>query len=103
MVEYCVRHFDKDLSLSVLERELHISKYYISHLFSDKLHISFNDYVNSLRISYACKHLRRSNSSITQIASLVGFASLRTFNRAFQKQYPRYTDKLALAKAVLCR
>lgn len=86
IIAYCFQNYQSDLSLGILEKELHISKYYISHLFSDKLHISFNDYVNSLRISYACKHLRRSNSSITQIASLVGFASLRTFNRAFLKQ-----------------
>lgn len=86
VVEYCIRHFDKDLSLSVLERELHISKYYISHLFSDKLKMSFHDYINSIRVSAACRQLRHSDHSITEIASLVGFSTLRTFNRAFQKQ-----------------
>lgn len=86
VVEYCSAHYDRDLSLSVLERELHISKYYISHLFSTRLRISFNDYVNSLRVNHACRFLREDGHSITEICSLVGFSTLRTFNRAFQKQ-----------------
>jgi AraC-like DNA-binding protein len=69
-----------------LERDLHISKYYISHVMSQKLNIGFNDYVNSLRISSACRLLRKSDRSITEISELVGFNTLRTFNRAFFKQ-----------------
>ena len=89
IVTYCTRNYTKELSLSVLERELHISKYYISHLFSDKLHIGFNDYINSLRVSFACHHLRHSDRSVTEISDLVGFGTLRTFNRAFFKQMGR--------------
>lgn len=86
IISYCLKNYQSDLSLSTLEQDLHISKYYISHLFSDKLCIGFNDYINSLRVSFACNHLRRSDLSITQISSAVGFASPRTFNRAFLKQ-----------------
>jgi AraC-like DNA-binding protein len=86
VVQYCSRNFTKDLSLAILEEELHLSKYYISHLFGDKLGIRFNDYVNSLRISEACRLLRVSNASITEVSSASGFGTLRTFNRAFIKQ-----------------
>lgn len=86
LVNFCSQNFSQDLSLSMLEEELHISKYYISHLFSDKLNIRFNDYINSLRISEACRHLRQSEKSVTEISELVGFNTLRTFNRAFIKQ-----------------
>lgn len=86
VLNYCISNSDKDLSLSMLERELHISKYYISHMMSAKLHIGFNEYVNSLRVSNACKHLCRSDRSITEISELVGFNTPRTFNRAFYKQ-----------------
>ena len=86
VLSYCIRNYQKDLSLSLLEEELHISKYYISHLFSDKLHISFNHYINSLRISYACHALRHTDASVTEISEQVGFGTSRTFNRAFLKQ-----------------
>lgn len=86
VVLYCSQNFTKDLSLSMLEDELHLSKYYISHLFGDKLGIRFNDYVNSLRISEACRLLRTTEMSITEISDISGFGTLRTFNRAFTKQ-----------------
>ena len=53
---------------------------------SNKLHIGFNDYINSLRVSNACKHLLKTDLSITEISEIVGFNTLRTFNRAFVKQ-----------------
>jgi YesN/AraC family two-component response regulator len=86
ILNYCINNSDKPLSLDVLEKELHISKYYISHTMSNKLHMGFNDYVNSLRISNACRLLRKSDRSITEISDIVGFNTLRTFNRAFFKQ-----------------
>jgi YesN/AraC family two-component response regulator len=85
-MNYCNSHSDEDLSLRVLERELHLNKYYISHVMNSKLHIGLNDYVNSLRVSNACKWLVKSNRTITEISDEVGFNTLRTFNRAFVKQ-----------------
>ena len=86
VVTYCTENYTKELSLSILERELHISKYYISHLFSDKLGLGFNDYINSLRVSFAGRYLRHSDKSVTEIGRMAGFGTLRTFNRAFIKQ-----------------
>ena len=86
VVEYCTKNYQKELSLSVLERELHVSKYYVSHLFSERMQLSFTDYVNSLRVAHACRHLKSDELSVTEICAQVGFSTLRTFNRAFQKQ-----------------
>lgn len=86
VVEYCTQNYQKELSLSVLERELHVSKYYVSHLFSERMQLTFNNYVNSLRVAHACRHLKSDELPVTEICSLVGFSTLRTFNRAFQKQ-----------------
>ena len=86
VLNYCMQHFEKNLSLDLLEKELHVSKYYISHMMNQKLHIGFNDYVNSLRVSSACKLLVKSDDTVTEISETVGFNTLRTFNRAFQKQ-----------------
>ncbi len=86
ILDYCSQNFKQDISLSSLEEEIHLSKYYISHLFGDKLGVSFNEYINSLRVSEACRHLRLGDMSITEISEMSGFGTLRTFNRAFQKQ-----------------
>ncbi len=89
IVRFCAHHFAEDLSLATLQKELHLSRYYISYLFSRKMNIRFNDYLNSLRISEACRRLRSTDDSITDIAEQVGFNTLRTFNRSFDKQMGR--------------
>lgn len=85
IMNYCNGNSEKELSLEVLERELHLNKYYISHVMNNKLHIGLNDYVNSLRVSNACKLLVKSDRTVTEISDQVGFNTLRTFNRAFVK------------------
>lgn len=86
IVSFCNRNYAENLSLSLLEEKLHLNKFYISHLISGKLGLGFNDYVNSLRVSEACRYLLNSGHSITEIGALVGFNTPRTFNRAFIKQ-----------------
>ena len=86
IIEFCSQNYNKELSLEILGEELHMSKYYISHLFSSKLKMRFNDYVNFLRVSAACRYLSADTLSITEVGELVGFGTIRTFNRAFKKQ-----------------
>ena len=86
IIFYCTKNYNQDLSLAALEEQLHLNKYYISHLFSGKLGLRFNDYINSLRITEACRRLLNSDESITSISDRVGFNTMRTFNRAFMKQ-----------------
>ena len=85
IIDYCSKNYTEDLSLEVLSRELHMSKYYISHLFGKEFNMKFNDYVNSLRIMAASRLLCDTDKNITKISEEVGFATARTFNRAFNK------------------
>lgn len=85
IIHFCYENYDTDISLQAISDELHISRYYISHLFNRKLHTGFNDYVNSLRISRASEMLKSADTPITEIAYAVGYNSIRTFNRCFQE------------------
>ncbi|MBQ7337345.1 MAG: AraC family transcriptional regulator [Clostridia bacterium] len=86
IVDYCARNYTTpSLSLEMLERDLHLSRFYISHLFSEKMNIGFNDYINSLRISGACRLLLQTDLSITAVSERSGFNTCRTFNRSFSK------------------
>lgn len=87
IIGFCARNFNRELSLEILAEELHMSKYYISHLFGSRFNMKFNDYINSLRVSAACRYLCNTDKSITEISELVGFGTPRTFNRAFLKQF----------------
>lgn len=92
ILSYCTENYKKDINLDTISAKLHISKYYISHLFKQKLHISFTSYISSLRISEACRLLADVTSSITHISYNVGFNTIRSFNRDFLK-YTGMTPK----------
>jgi len=81
---YCLENYKESLSLDRLARELHLSKYYISHVFTDRLNISFPDFINGLRIESACRQLD-SGVDITEVAFDSGFNSIRSFNRNFKR------------------
>lgn len=81
---YMDSHFKEDLTLEALAKTLGINRFYLSHLFSEKLHTSFPSYLNGKRIDYAMKLLLGSSLSVTEIAYECGFASTRTFYRAFR-------------------
>lgn len=85
ILNYCNENYRSNITVEKLSDDLHISKYYVSRLFNDKLKIGFNDYVNSLRIADACEMLKGSDLDITEISQNCGFNSTRTFNRAFMK------------------
>ena len=85
LLDYCIGHYKEEISLDQVATRLHLSKFYISHLFSQKLHLSYSDYIRSLRISEACRLLTETSLGITEISYQVGFPTPRTFNRAFLK------------------
>lgn len=82
ILAYCSTHFRENISLETLEKELHLSRFHISHLFNDRLHISFSALMRRLRIDEACK-LLKNGATVTSAAYASGFGSLRNFNRAF--------------------
>lgn len=84
ILKFCMENYTEPLSLQSLSKALNLNPYYISHIFSERMHISYNDFINNLRVEHACELLEK-GSSITYIAYASGFSSVRTFNRAFLK------------------
>ena len=84
-MSFCSAHFAEDISLEYLADSLHLSRCYISHLFSRNLNIGFSEYINMLRVSAACELLLETRGRIADISEEVGFGSIRSFNRAFLK------------------
>ena len=86
IINYCNTRYKEKLSLESMERDLHISKYYISHVINEKIGKGFNEYVNSIRINEACRLLLESELTVKEISEKVGFGTVRSFDRAFKKQ-----------------
>lgn len=87
IVSYISANFKKNFSLEDMARDLGVSKYVLSRLFSRTFHRNYNQYLNDARLNYACHRLENTRDTITNICLDSGFESQRTFNRAFKERY----------------
>ncbi|MBQ9414088.1 MAG: AraC family transcriptional regulator [Clostridia bacterium] len=87
ILHYCSEHYTEDITITDIAKALHVSKSAVSHTFKKRLGVGFIDHIHALRLMDAVRLLQGDQYSITEIADLSGFSTVRTFNRAFQKQY----------------
>lgn len=87
ILEYIQTHLKDPLTLELLSRELGLSRFYISHLFADKIGVSFSSYINRERAKTAAELLKNPELDITDVCFHSGFYSMRTFYRSFREVY----------------
>ena len=83
--KYIDAHFDKELSLEEMAREVGISPYYLSKLFKESTGIGYIEYTTKLRIDYAKRELSSSAKSIKEICRDAGYQDPNYFSRIFKK------------------
>lgn len=85
-LEYIRTHYmQPNLSLESVAGALGISRSYLSRLFSERMSMSFSEYVGRLRIAEACALMSDTELTVAQIAALAGYQDLHTFLRNFKK------------------
>ena len=77
---------DSALNMSVIEKAVHLSKYYISHLFKRSTGISVFEYLISKRMEYACLLLKDTNLTVLEVAKKSGYTNIYQFHRQFKKR-----------------
>lgn len=87
ILQYCAMHYKEALTVNSVAESLSLSRSSVSHIFSTRISMNFCDYINSLRLKDAEELLKNKNYSVTEIAYMSGFFTIRTFNRAFLKKY----------------
>ncbi len=81
---YINEHYDTDLNLEVLSRELLVSKYHLLRLFKKYYGQTPQQYLSQKRIEKAKEHLK-DGMSVTEVCYAVGFKSLGSFSTLFKK------------------
>jgi len=76
-------NYREHLTRADIAKALGYNESYISHLFSETMHISLPEYIHTLQIDDACRMLRETDIPVSQLAEELGFASIRNFNRVF--------------------
>lgn len=86
-VSYIAAHYKEPVTLTGMAHDLGCSPYALSRVFSKTFHCNFNQYLNMVRLDYACALLRHTSHPIMEILLESGFDSQRTFNRVFRDCY----------------
>ena len=86
VLDYIEQNLDEKLTLSLIAKQVNLSKYYLCRLFAKHLDISPHQYIIQKRIIRSKQLLKQELSmQIVDIAFDCGFASHSHFNRQFHK------------------
>lgn len=85
VLTYINKHYSEPINLKSIADKAGMNKSAFCRLFKEKTSKSCIEYINELKVSYACKLLREGRLSISQICYEVGFNNISNFNRHFKK------------------
>lgn len=83
--DYIQEHYSEPISLEILARHVHISKYHLSHEFKKHLNMSPNEYLIRLRMDRAKDLLTSTDKTIEEISLSIGIINANHFRYLFQK------------------
>ena len=86
VVEYISEHFNEALSLEELAEKFYISKYHLSHEFSNNVGTSVYRYIMLKRLT-AAKQMLMNNISPGEVSLACGFKDYTNFVRAFKAEF----------------
>lgn len=86
IMEYVELNYDKEMVIGEVAKTFFVSASTVSHLFKQKMGISFYRYVTQRRLIEA-KKLIEKDFHLEQVAMQVGFEEYSGFFRAFKKEY----------------
>lgn len=87
LLEYVRTHYaDYELSVGALALKFGLSDRRLSALIREETGLSFPDYLEKTRVDRALELLQGSRKTIEEIALAVGYASDKSFRRAFKRR-----------------
>jgi AraC-like DNA-binding protein len=82
--KFTTRNYNRKIALEEVASVAGMNATAFCRYFRQKTGKTFAQFVNELRISYACKFLRHGNQTIAHISDEAGFNNLSNFNRQFK-------------------
>lgn len=84
-LEFMVENYRDNISVEELAERVHLSKSYFMSCFKKAAGIGAIEYLAQLRINAACRMLKDTTRSVSDIAYSCGYNNLSNFNRQFRK------------------
>ena len=85
IITYIYENYMEDLRIQDVANKFKISIIELNRILLFQLEKNFEELLNFLRINKACEMLLKSDAAITDIGVMVGYNTVKTFNRNFVK------------------
>lgn len=85
-VEY-IHHNYSNIRVSDIAAYIGITRSYLTHIFTERLHVSPQEYLLTYRLEQGCRLLRTTNLSIQEISEKIGYSNPLTFSKIFKNTY----------------
>jgi AraC-like DNA-binding protein len=83
--EYIMNHFSEPISLDEISEEANMTRTSFCRYFKKHTRKTFTQFLNEIRVGYACRLLQENKFTVAQICFTCGFTNLSHFNRQFKK------------------
>lgn len=84
-IKYADTYYYRNISISFLSNLYKVNEKYAGRIFKQQTGMSFNSYLNKLRIERAKYMLKESNENILEISLDCGYNNITNFNRIFKR------------------
>lgn len=86
LLKYIKDNCTEHITLEKIAKKNHYSVGYLSRLFKKQAGVTFTEYLTNCRLEYACKLLRETELSVTQVCAEAGFSDRTKFHKLFTQK-----------------
>jgi AraC-like DNA-binding protein len=97
IINYIEENIMKIYTVDDVSGHFHYSVSHISHLFTRHLHKTLTDYIKDCKFKKALNLLENAKYTPTEIAKILGYASIHSFSRAFKSRFKVSPTKWSVA------
>ena len=85
-VSYIEEHFREHLTIDMLSSRVFLSNDYLGRLFKEITGTTIGAYIQKVRLDLACKLLKDTDKTVSEIAELSGFGDIKSFYTVFKRE-----------------
>ena len=87
IIRYVQKHYNEPLTNTDLERLFHFNPIYTNRVFKKHTGVTVQQFLTDYRLRMSTEFLKSSESSVGEIASMVGYGDLAYYSKLFKKMY----------------
>ncbi|MGF7057961.1 GH39 family glycosyl hydrolase [Brassicibacter mesophilus] len=87
IINYINKNLERKITLQEIADNHQLNKYYLSHFIKRNIGMSFQEYLNNIRLDKAINLMLNTDKTITEISYESGFPSTKSINKLFKDIY----------------